>query len=313
MAKDILKEAIVDTKMIKEAAFKNAQSLLNEHLKKDIESLVENALNEEDDETMAETEVTKEAEDVDLDVGDDDDMPMDLEMDEEDEEDVEDEEEPVEEGYSQADLEEALLSALQEVDHGDLGEPEMVDPDTHDSGLLDQDMKEDGWETKKVPAAKDQYSAQGVKGESINISKKALVKLVSENKAYKKANAQLKEGLRETHLFNTKLNYAIKILQKEGLSNSIKKDLILQLESAETVKQVKGLYETIDNTLKIALRQMGGKAAKSKRSLSEALGSGTDKGVSAVDDSHLKGGDVLKESEDYRTRWAELAGIKKHE
>lgn len=311
MASNLLKDALVDVKTIKEAAYKNAEAVLMEHLKEDVKKLVEESLNEEEEvvETeqyeeganMEENEAVTEEMDFEEDGEDEGDVELDLGVDDEDGDELE-------EGFTEADIHEAIAAALNEVEHGSLGDMEEVDPDTHDSGLLDQDMKEDGWENKTPPKAKDQYSAQGVKKEAAALKAK-VAKLVAENMALKKANKALAAGLNEVKLFNAKLWYASKLLQKENLSAAHKKQILAKMDSVGSLAEAKNLYESLEMALGL-VSEAAKKQTKSKKpSLTEALGSGTGgKGVSRVDDSHLM---TESKSPFDVNRMQVLAGLKK--
>lgn len=310
--RNILQEAIADTKALKEAAYQNAQSVLMEHLKDNVKQFVEQELNESLQAEGEEGEISEgeekqlgEAEDMaDTDVLDVEEMP-----DEDSDEDSEESEE-VEEGLglTEADLEEALQAALSEVDHGDLGEMEMVMNDTpsgtvkKSQGIADLDSKEEGWEAKTAPKAvapalgtKEQYhqESKSYKGK--------IAKLVKENLMLKKANEKISEALQDTKLFNAKLFYATKLMQKEGLSNSMKASIVKKMDKVGSLSEAKNLYESLE--LALGLVKESVPAQRKTPSLTEALGSnrsaGTGKGVSDVD------------QQQYVSRNQVLAGMRK--
>lgn len=298
--KGILQEALADAKSLRQAAIHNASNSLAGHFKEALEGMVENQLNEEDDmdagderedeDSLEEStlehdpmgDVMSEMEDDDdLDmVEDEDELDLDLEGEDEDMEDDDDLDETA--GFSEADLQEAIQEILDEVDHGDLGEPDDLDPHTHSTGLMDDDMKEAGWEEKSAPHSRD-WTVKETK------YRRTIAKLVAENKAYKKSNQKLKEAVEETNLFNRKLFYVHKLV-KPGLSESVRKKIIKQLDKATSAQEAEGIYEALK--LAVGVISEGQKSKKRSRkapTLSEALGSQgrKERGVSHVDDAHL--------------------------
>lgn len=324
--KNLLQEAIADAKEIKEAAIANAQSILMEHLKENVRAVVDEQLNEalseeascDDKEIKEGDEMTNEENELELEelpevaMGDEDsedeeENEEEGSEDEDEEEGGEDEDEDLEEGLTEADLDEALQAALMsEVDHGQLGDPEdVVNGDNNDTGIADEDSKEEGWDKKSPPKSKASTLATGEKyhQESLRLKKK-VAELAKENVMVKKANKKLGETIKEVKLFNAKLFYAVKLMQKEGLDATAKDKIIAKMDKVESLSEAKSLYESVQ----LALGLVGGKAKteKSKPSLAEALGSkgpaGTGPGVS--------GGSV---EDSQKTRFQALAGLKKEE
>jgi hypothetical protein len=324
--KNILQEAIAESKQIKEAAVKNAEAVLMEQFKDSIRETVEAQLNEgqasdirdpdcsdDQEEKMyeakdevcddeEESEVTEEQ--ITYEVSEEPEEDEGLELDALD--DDEDDEEVTDEGLTEADIDAALAEALSdesltEVAHGKLGEPQEVTPEKHDTGLMDEDGTEAGWEEKSSKAAKQ----WGVKEHSY---KSKIAKLVKENLLYKKANRTLKTSLKEVKLFNAQLFFANKLMNKyPGIATEHKKDIVSKIEGAKTFSEAKMVFESLD----MAFGTISEKAtSKSKKSspLTEALGFNkkgkeTGKGVSKVDDRHLN------EGSNQKSRLQELAGI----
>ena len=301
---NILQEAIADAKDIQEAAYANASMMFSNLAMKNVQQFISESINEGDD-----------AEDEDCDVKEmygGEDKPMteeeDYEVEETEEEEApEGEEEDVMEGLTEEDLEEALESALSEVTHGDLGEMELVMNDVPGSkspeGLEKVDTKEDGWETKQPPQAKSHSLATGEQYHQENLQLKKKVKqLVSENVVLKKANEKIKEALRETQLFNTKMFYAQKLIRKEGITPKLQKVIVEKMDKVGSMKEAKNLFEAFETALGSLSEQAAPQKAAKGSSLTEALGShsvsGTGKGVS---------GDSLTES--WAARNKKLAGL----
>src|SRR5690606_6520170 len=263
MAKNILQEAIAESKQIKEVAIANARSVLIDHFKDDIKSVVDKQLNEahasdvqvgvdadydqedklyeqdescdevEDDEKESDAMELEYMEELDLDLGADEDSEEEEEEVEESLSEMEDEEvteategddsEDEDEGLSEKDLDEAIAEALgelHEVTHGGLGDVEFIDPDSHPTGLMDEDGKEQNHDKKEPPAKKDWTVKEG-------LYQKRIAKLVKENLLHKKAVNVLKKNLNEVRLFNAQLYFTSKLMREhENLNEGLKKKII---------------------------------------------------------------------------------------
>lgn len=279
--KNILQEAIADAKELKAAALSNAENVLLEHLKDNLKSVVEAHLNENEEGEKEEggdmklETALEENEQL---------MAGEEEMEEEDEAgDEGDEDEGDEDGLSEEDLEEALGAALslQEVEQGALGEPEEIDPDTHDTGLLDVDTKPAGWQEKEAPAATDRTVKEN------RALKSKVIKLVTENALLKKANSKISSALNEVKLFNAKLFYANKLMQKEGLGIDTKKKIVQKMDSVKSLSEAKNLYESLDMALGLMTENAKSSKKGSTRSLAESVVSTSQKGISEVRAPHL--------------------------
>lgn len=321
---NVLKDAIADVAALKEAAEQGAQKVLKEHFKNGVKTVVENALNEmdydcdeKDEDDMAGDDLEENLVggqdhlDMDYPIGEGlDDLDFDLGADEEEEE---EEDEDLEEGYSEAELEEAVMAALQEVDHGALGDMEIVaaagDPDgapADSKGLEKLDKGEAGWE-EKTPPKGTQATIHG--GGTYHEGKKARAKLALENAALKKqvsrqakAIKKLYEAVEQQKTFHAKLLNTHRLLQTEGLSVKMKRSIVKQMDEAKTVAEANTTY----NIFKEAISTIGGKAQK-QHSLQEALGSGITETPGVDKDSLL-----LESTSPFDVgRMQRLAGIKK--
>lgn len=304
--KNILAEAIADSKALKSAAVANAQALILESMKDNLKEMVEEQMNEMADETVAEGDHCEPdgdeeelSEGTEMDITENEDFDFDALSADEDEDESESEEDELA-GLSEADLHEALAAALNEVDHGKMGDLRPIGPDDHEDPITGADSKEAGWEEKTAPAKKDFTVKE-------NAYKARIAKLVTENTMLKKANEKLKATVNEVNLFNTKLHYAHKLLNKEGLAANVKKAIIGKMDATKTVAEAKTLYESLE--LALGALSENKKAAKKQTSLSEALGvHGTAQGknVSEVRDP------VPSEPNPFdRNRMQVLAGVKK--
>lgn len=305
---NVLKEAIADVNALQSALESNAERVLKEHFKENIKALVESQLNEEDYEESEDDDADDLEENL---VGGQDEHDMDYPYNEgvedmEDDEDFgldfeDDGDEDMDDGFSEDDLAEALESVLSEVEHGQLGDMEFVDQDKHagSSGLNDEDGKEAGWEEKTPPKA---TQTQVYGGGSYNESKKAaveLAKLRKENRQLKKAYALVQKSLNEMKVFNLKLLNTHKLLQTEGLSKNVKAKIVEAMDSAQTAKEVKSVFETWKSAISVMSERTNGKS-----SLSEALGSGgvkESRGVSGNSKPLVENAEVM--------RMKRLAGI----
>lgn len=270
---NILKEALADSKALKAAALRNAQNLILENMKHDLKEMVEDSMNEtaDGDADDVGTEDEESGEDTmseELDFGGEEEDGLDgLDLGEEGDEDEDADDlggRDDEDGLSESDLHEALASALSEVSHGGLSEPEVITPDKHPTGLMDQDKKEQGWD-EKAPPAKQSFTVKE------SIYRKKIANLVAENTLLRKANSQLKRTVNEVNLFNTKLHFAHKLLNKEGLSHNTKRAIISKFDGVKSVNEAKTLYESLELAFG-SLSENSNKKSGKKTSLSEALG-----------------------------------------
>lgn len=269
--KNILQEAIADSKALKAAAVSNARNLVLESLKEDLKEMVEDQMNEMADVADSEQpgDMEEEAGCGDLSEGNEMDLDEEggeLELDAGlgDELDA-DEGEGEDAGFSTDELQEALAEALNEVDHAGLGDMDHITPTEHPTGLMDQDKKEDGWENKEAPASKDWTVKESA-------YRRKIAGLVAENATLKKVNNNLRKTVSEVNLFNTKLHYAHKLLNKEGLDLKTKKLIVGKMDNVKSVSEAKTLFESLELALG-AISESRKPATKQKSaSLSEALG-----------------------------------------
>jgi hypothetical protein len=110
------------------------------------------------------------------------------------------------------------------------------------------------------------------------------------------AESNLRAKLAESNLFNAKLIYTNKLLQNESLSKRQKAEIIERLDEAESLREVKLVYESLTKTL-----------AGTSRPLSESTGRrviGSSSRATRPASTNL--------NEGFETdRWARLAGITK--
>lgn len=174
-------------------------------------------------------------------------------------------------------------------------------------------------EAARASAKKDSRKLVALKNESATLRKRfvestrraaGLMKTLTEAKASKGvtkngkptqpaetlAERTLRTKLTETNLFNAKLVYTNKLLQNETLSKKQKAAVIQRLEEANTLREVKLVYESLSKTL-----------AGTSRSLTES----TDRKVIGSSSRATRPASTSL-NEGYETdRWARLAGINK--
>lgn len=319
-----LKEAIADANELREAAISNAQSVLMESMKENVRAFVNKELNsvlneskDEDvvtEESHCEPEGQEEVEEGEYKMTETEDLDLEKLSDEEEgsedegaeDEEKEEGEEEVDEGINESELDEAIRAALSEVDHGDLGDVTvMINGDSKDpDGLADLDKKEDGWDKKGADKKHDAKLATGEKYHQEAYVRK-VASLVKENTFLKKANRKLADTVNEVKLFNAKILYTSKLLQREGLSADVKKTIVGKMDQVKSLGEAKNLYESLDMAFGI-MSETKVKAKKSSPSLTEALvtngASGAGNGISGAG---VSDGTV--------SRYQKLAGLKKDE
>jgi len=174
-------------------------------------------------------------------------------------------------------------------------------------------------EAAKASAKKDSRKLATLKNENATLRKRFvestkretnLMKTLTEAKANKGsttngkstqpaetlAERTLRTKLTETNLFNAKLVYTNKLLQNETLSKKQKAAVIQRLEEANTLREVKLVYESLSKTL-----------AGTSRSLTES----TDRKIIGSSSRATRPASTSL-NEGYETdRWARLAGINK--
>lgn len=291
--RNILKEAIDDAKALKEAAYLNAKSVLLENMKDSIKEAVDEQLSEACEDEKGEEPVMENM-----------DLAIDDELDLGDDEGDAGEDECVEDDLTEEDLSEAIseaLQALDEIEHAPHGESEMVDKE-HPSGGYDGDMKagEHDWE-EEVPPAKKDHSVKESK-----VLRKKITDLVKENVMLKKANKKLRESVDEIRLFNQKIMYTNKLINKEGLSNATKKKIVEKMDSAKSLSEAKNIFEAFECTLGTLSESVKPKK-QAAPALSEVLGSSS--AGKPVNRETLK--EALRGGSFTNDRMRKLAGISK--
>ena len=284
--KDLFKQAIAEAKSIREAAIANAKEALEETLTPHLKDMLAAKLQEMEDSTNEE-EVINEAEEEmeeayhegEMEEGseeeameeaaDEEEAEDDSEESEDEAEEEEAEEEDAEEGEDQevGDMDVDELKDLirdivaqelgdsgEEVeDHGDMdagdleaGDDETIDLDellaeldelseeeTHEGEEMEEGVEEEVEEV--VAEEEDAHEGKDKMEEELNEALNTIESLRTE--------------LNEVNLLNAKLLYVNKIFKSNELSENQKVNVIAAFDKAETVKEVKLVYETVSENV----------------------------------------------------------------
>ena len=261
--KDLFKQAIAEAKSIREAAIANAKEALEETLTPHLKDMLAAKLQEMEDSTVEEEVIN--------------------EVEEEVEEAVE---ETVEEGHDE--MEEAHDEVKEEVEEGEEVKEAKDDSDESEDEAEDDDAEGDDAEEDDDQEVKDMdvddlkdlirsivaqelgdhegEDAEGhsdmdagddVGGDDETIDLDELLAELDEEKDHmeEELNEALKtiESLRgelnEVNLLNAKLLYVNKIFKSNELSEGQKVNVIAAFDKAETVKEVKLVYETVSENV----------------------------------------------------------------
>jgi hypothetical protein len=315
--RDLLKGAIADAKAVKEMAINNAKAALEEAFTPQLKSMLEKKLQEmdeadekdhmidekmhDDDETMSEEELNEllaelEAESEDL---------TEAEEDEKEEEAKEGKEEEAEEDEKE---EEFDLESMSEEDLKAFVEEvvdEMIAAGELEGGEEEAEMETSDEEIEMpVEEPEEEEAMMEAKHEEDDKMEEAKKKHEEEKKHMEEELAEavkviktLKAELNEINLLNSKLLYSNKIFKAKNLNEAQKTKVLTTFDKAETVKEVKLVYETLLqglNTVKIDTKRQAIKESKSFAS--KAVGVATKQPV--------------VETNDMVNRFQKLAGIK---
>ena len=133
--------------------------------------------------------------------------------------------------------------------------------------------------------------------ESIKLHKSKQIKLAKENKKYGDAVLLLKEKVEIVNVSNAKLLYINKTLESDSLNERQRRKLVEAISKAETPKEAKVIYETLQSTV-------GSTEAPSvPKSLSEAVNRNSSLILNSQRKENKKDDDIFSE------RMQRLAGI----
>lgn len=331
-------QAVADVAALKEAAVENAKSVLMEALSSKMNSFIESQMNEADEKDEDKKEDKKMDEqlemyemsadghgdheeelpeaagrpDMNMEAADEDveckcnDKDEDGD-DEDDDEDGGDMDEVVEltPESLQAAVSEMLGTAIKEamVTKG-FGDVENVADGT---GLLDVASGDKMFNDVEPPHAEDNTVKESAK---VKAYKKALTEASTKIAELRKVNAYLQENLGKVTLFSSKLLYTNKIFaEAQNLSQKHRMKIVEAIDTAENLSEVKKIYKSLSESLKIAGVVSEGKVA-TKAGTSAKASRVTTPGSTLIRESikrdEQNAGGVDK---NYLTRLQELAGL----
>jgi hypothetical protein len=292
MNRDLLTEAIADAKAVKEMAIANAKAALEEAFTPHLKSMLSQKLQEMDeaedkmeeayDDSMAEMEEgygKDKMDEMDLD-----EILAELEkeemseakdeMDEAEDKDFLNEEEDMDlddmdlDDMSEEELKKLIEDVIEDmVAAGELEagkkfggemEDEEIDLEIEDDEMGGE-MEEEEMSIDELLSEMDSLEEEEIEEGKMKYEMKKKDKELEE--AYEAINT-LRSELQEVNLLNSKLLYTNKIFRTKNLTESQKVKVLSTFDKAETVKEVKLVYETLSESLK----------AKTASPLKESLG-----------------------------------------
>ena len=271
--KNLLQEAIAEAKTIRQAAITNAKEALEEsltpHLKEmlakklqemdeaDNEEVVDENINNTEDEHELVNNVNEEAEDAEDEMPEDEEAPADDEMPVDE---PAEEEELDFENMTRDDFKNLLTDLMGEIEaekSEEMPGEEMPDdnaididePSTDDDEInIDELLAELAGEEE----AKDLNEAKKKAAKDKEAKEKELAAKKKENKDLKEALDTvnvLRTQLQEVNLLNAKLLYVNKVFKSNNLTESQKVNVVAAFDKAETVKEVKLVFETVSKNV----------------------------------------------------------------
>ena len=312
MNREMLKEAIAEAKTIKETAIASAKAALEEAFTPQLTAMFAEKLNEMDNEDGVEENYSSDDQDLSLE-----EILAELGVTEEEEmmaegdksEDTIDEDLMLEE-MSDEDIEELVTQVIDDmIASGKLmaGEENEEDmdmdmdmdnmDDMEDMDIDMDDMEDDVEVDDKEKIEIDELLAEILgEEEELEEAKKAEEKKDELEEAYN-AIAELRVELNEVNLLNAKLLYTNKIFKAKNLTESEKVKVLNTFDKAETVKEVKLVFETLTESFKATVK---------KNPIKESLGSASKTITTAAPKQ-----EQIIEVNDAFARMQRLAGLRK--
>lgn len=268
--RDLLKEAIADAKAVKEMAITNAKIALEEAFTPQLKSMLEKKLQEMEDkdenkymhteekhgdESMSEEELNELLAELEA---EDSEEPMK----EAEEEEAEEEEKEEEEDFDLESMSEDDLKAFIEevVD-------EMIATGELEAGEEQEEVGEEAPEEQEIADEEleevEEPMMEAPKKEEEDAEKKHMQAELAEAL---QAITQLRGELHEINLLNSKLLYSNKIFKAKNLTETQKVKVLTTFDKAETVKEVKLVYETLLQGLTPLTRPVKREAIKESKS-----------------------------------------------
>ena len=264
MNREMLKEAIAEAKTIKETAIASAKAALEEAFTPQLTAMFAERLNEMDyEEGVEETYDSMEEGDLSLE-----EILAELGVTEEDEMMAEDDmmmtegdEDLMLEEMSDEDIEELVTQVIDDMiasgklmagEESDMDDMDDMDMDDMDMDVDMEDMDDEDMDKEEIDIEDteiDELLAE-ILGEEEELEEGKKDKEDEELKEAYKAIAELRAELNEVNLLNAKLLYTNKIFKSKNLTESEKVKVLNTFDKAETVKEVKLVFETLTESFK---------------------------------------------------------------
>ena len=273
MSKDLFKQAIAEAKSVREAAIANAKEALEETLTPHLKDMLAAKLQEMDDSSVEEEVVneveideTEEVTEVEAYEGESNDDATAMEEAEDDSEESEDEADDAgeeaddEEEVEVKDMEvDDLKDLIRDIISQEMGADDEIDNSDMDAGEemepeMDMGADVDGEEEIDLDELLAELEAVS---EEQEVEEEVEEEVVAEednselNEALETINT-LQSQLQEVNLLNAKLMYVNKVFKVNNLSEAQKVNIIAAFDKAETVKEVKLVFETVSENMVVA-------------------------------------------------------------
>ena len=271
--KDLFKQAIAEAKSIREAAIANAKEALEESLTPHLKDMLAAKLQEMDDSSVEEEVVneveideTEEVTEVEAYEGESNDDATAMEEAEDDSDESEDEADDAgeeaddEEEVEVKDMEvDDLKDLIRDIISQEMGADDEIDNSDMDAGEemepeMDMGADVDGEEEIDLDELLAELEAVS---EEQEVEEEVEEEVVAEednselNEALETINT-LQSQLQEVNLLNAKLMYVNKVFKVNNLSEAQKVNIIAAFDKAETVKEVKLVFETVSENMVVA-------------------------------------------------------------
>jgi len=322
--KDLFKQAIAEAKSIREAAIANAKEALEESLTPHLKDMLAAKLQEMDDSSVEEEVVneveideTEEVTEVEAYEGESNDDATAMEEAEDDSEESEDEADDAgeeaddEEEVEVKDMEvDDLKDLIRDIISQEMGADDEIDNSDMDAGEemepeMDMGADVDGEEEIDLDELLAELEAVSEEQEVEEVVAEVEEEVVAEEEVKEEDNSELNEALetintlqsqlQEVNLLNAKLMYVNKVFKVNNLSEAQKVNIIAAFDKAETVKEVKLVFETVSENV----------VAKKKTAIKESkLGM-----ASKATGTTASKPEVISEVSDAVKRMQKLAGI----
>jgi len=316
--KDLLKQAIAEAKTIREAAIANAKEALEESLTPHLKEMLAQKLQEMEndemeeevvDETINQVEIDSDYPHGNLEEAEEEEEPTE-ETEEEGEENEEDDEDIKIEDMSVEELKDLIRDIVAqetgaeeeglegELPADDLGADDVTsveDEEEIDINELLRELEEGSYEDEMEEGKEPKM--EGMKKPEMEEAKKP-DPMEEDLKEALKTVAELRGQLQEVNLLNAKLLYVNKVFKANNLTEGQKVNVVAAFDKAETVKEVKLVFETVSKN--VVAKQPAKPAIKEHKSFASKPAGSTQK-------------QVINEVSEAVNRMQILAGIKQRE